>query len=196
MDRRSLGRGARVGDAGRTEAPRPGPGPPPRVGARRPPARLPPTAPYRADAFALALPPGWADATVYTVAGPVADGLPHAVTVSTVAHDGRSVQALADEQVAAVRETLAGGAVLLRDTVALASGAAAERAVVRWSPVPGQVRYQQLVVAVVSGRTVVMAATFTARSRRVLGPEVHRIMLSLAEPGSPGRPGLAPRLGR
>ena len=167
MDRRTtLGRDARVGDTRRVPAP----------------VRPAPTRPYRADAFALALPPGWSDATTHTIAGPVADGRSHGITVATAPHDGRPLAAFADAQVRAAAEALAGAAVLLRDAVALADGSPAERVVVRWSPVPGEVLYQQQVYAVLGERTVTLAATFTARTRRLLGPEVHRTMLSLAAP--------------
>ena len=172
MPRRSLGRDARLGR------------PPSRP---VPPSRTPPTTPYRADAFALALADGWSDATTHTVAGPVADGQPHALTVVTAPHDGRPLAALADGQVRAVLEVLPGGALLLRDAVALEDGSPAERVVFRWSPVPDRVLYQQQVYAVVGDRSVTMAASFTARSRRLLGPEVHRMMLSLAPPSRPGR---------
>ena len=186
MERRSLGGGSRLGR----------PAPPPRPAPE--PPRPAPTSPYRADGWALALPPGWSDATTHTIAGPVADGVAHAVTVTSSDHDGRPLAALADEQTTAVLDTLPGAVLLLHDTATLAGGAAAVRAVYRWSPTPGQVRYQQQVYAVVGGRAVVLAASFTARSRRLLGPEVHRLMLSLAGPDAPAGSGGAvrPRLGR
>ena len=168
MDRRSLGRGSRLGT-------RPAPAP-----------RPSPTTPYRADAFALALPPGWADATTHTVAGPTVDGLVHAVTVTTAPHDGRPLAELADRQIRDALDTLRDGVLLLRDGVVLAGGAEAVRAVFRWAPMPGRALYQQQVYAVAGGRAVVMEASFTARSRRVLGPEVQRVMLSLADPGASG----------
>ena len=190
MDRRSLGRESRLG------SPR-----------QPPPAPLPPTTPFRADAFALALPPGWRDASIVTLAGPVVDGQPHQVTVVATEHDGRALEHLADEQVEAVERTLPGGALLLRDRIALNSGAPAERVVFRWSPVPDRVLYQQQVYAVLDGVAVTMAASFTARSRWLVGPEVDRMMRSLASPASgfpslPLRPepphagSLRPRLGR
>ena len=169
MDRRSsLGRGTRLGD--------------PRRAA---PARLPPTTPFRADAFELALAPGWADATTYTIAGPVMDGQMHLITVVTSPHGGRSLAAFADDQAQAA-ETTFGGTVLLRDAAVLADGSPAERVVVRWPTAAGGVLYQQQVLALVGDRAVTMAATFTARSRRALGPEVHRMMLSLVPPAETG----------
>ena len=187
MADRSLGGGSRLG------APRAAPH------ARRAPAPLPPTTPFRADAFALALPPGWSDATVHTVAGPVADGRAHHVTVVTTAHDGQPLAALADAQAQAALDALPGAAVLLRDAVTLDDGSPAERAVLRWSPAIGDVLYQQQVVAVIGDRAVTLAASFSARSRRALGPEVHRLMLSLAAPAADptsSRPGSIRRLGR
>ena len=120
-----------------------------------------------------------------TLAGPVADGRPHQVTVVAADHDGRPLADLADDQIGAALATLPGAAVLIRDRIALDEGSPAERVVFRWSPVPGQVSYQQQVVAVVGGRTVTMAASFTARSRRLVGPEVDRMMRSLAAAPSP-----------
>ncbi|WP_420457096.1 DcrB-related protein [Rubrivirga sp.] len=185
----------RLGHGSRLGASRPAPT------ARRAPAP-PPTTPYRADAFSLALPPGWSDATTHTIAGPVADGRAHHVTVVTVPHDGQSLAALADAQVRAALDALPGAAVLVRDAVALDDGSPAERAVLRWSPVAGDVLYQQQVVAVVGDRALTLSASFSARTRRLLGPEVHRLMLSLAAPAAgadrsaPGRPVPIRRLGR
>lgn len=140
----------------------------------------PPTTPFRADAFALALPAGWADATVYQIAGPVADGLAHQITVSATPHDGRTPAAVADEQVRAALDALPGAALLIRDALALGGGGRAERSVLRWSS--GRILYQQVLVSVVGGQMLTLGAVFTARSRRALGPEVQRIMLSLAAP--------------
>ena len=186
MERRSLGGGSRLGAR---------PAPPARLAPAPAP---PPTTPYRADGWALALPPGWSDATTHTIAGPVADGLAHHVTVASTPGEGGAAEALADEQVGAVLDTLPGAVLLLRDEVALAGGAVGVRAVFRWSPAADRALYQQQVYAVVGGRAVVLAASFTARSRRVVGDEVHRLMLSLADPDA--RPALReavrPRLGR
>ena len=186
MERRSLGGGSRLGAR---------PAPPARLAPAPAP---PPTTPYRADGWTLALPPGWSDATTHVVAGPVVDGLAHHVTVTSTEAESGAAEALADEQVGAVLDTLPGAVLLLRDAVSLAGGAAGVRAVFRWSPAADRVLYQQQVYAVVGGRAVVLAASFTARSRRLLGDEVHRLMLSLADPGGAGRPvgGLGPRLGR
>lgn len=157
--------------------------------------------PFRADTFALALPPGWTDASIVTLAGPVCDGLAHAVTVAQAPHDGRTLAAVADEQVRAVLATLRNATLLTRDAVACADGTPAERAIFRWSPAPERVLYQQQVYAVVGERVLTLAATFTARSRRVLGPEVQRLMLSLAaeapaEPMAEPTPSPLARLGR
>ena len=128
------------------------------------------------------LPGSWADATTHTFEGPTSDGLAHRVTVTLGPRDGRPLAVLADDESAVLAGALRDGAVVLRDAVALDAGDTAERAVVRWTAADGRALYQQVVWAVVGDRTLTLAASFTERSRRTVGPEVHRLMLSLAAP--------------
>ena len=152
------------------------------INGRAPRRARPGETPYRADGFSLVLPGSWADATVHTFEGPSADGLVHRVTVTSGPRDGRPLAVLADDEAARLAGSLRDGAVLLRDAVALDAGGVAERAVVRWTAAGDRALYQELVWAVVGDRTLTLAASFTQRSRRTMGPEVHRLMLSLATP--------------
>lgn len=149
--------------------------------ARRAPEAPPPT-PFRADAFTLGLPNGWADATIYTLAGPLADGLRHTLTVACAPHDGLSLDAFARAQTDDVLASLPASALLLRDRLTRADGAPAERAIFRWSPLAEQTLYHQQVYTLARGVGLTVATSFTRRSRQILGPEVLRIALSIAPP--------------
>ena len=145
-------------------------------------ARTAPTAPYRADAFALAVPEGWSDATTHTIQGPLADGLPHTVTVASAPHDGLSLTAFAAAQTADALAALPGAVLLLQDELTREDGAPAARSIFRWSPLAGEIRYHQQVYTLLGARGLTVATTFTRRSRQTLGPEVLRLALSLTPP--------------
>lgn len=136
--------------------------------------------PYRADAFVLALPRGWTGSTIHTLAGPLVDGLPHTVTVASAPHGGLALTDYARAQTADVLAALPASVLLLEDALVREDGAPAARAIFRWSPTPGQVLYHQQVHTLAGDLGVTAATSFTARSRRVLGPEVLRLVLSLS----------------
>ena len=180
----------------RRPAPEP-PAAPPALAPRAAPAAAPQpaaplveTRPYRADAFTLALPTdGWRDQTIFQLAGPIADGLQHQVTVTV----DPGVPPVTLAEYAAVRraqleDTLQGCHVLLDDEIALDAGIAAARLVYRWWPSETRRLYQEQLHLLVpapehpdgeqTGYT--LTATFTRKTRRTHGPAVERVMRSFA----------------
>ena len=62
---------------------------------------------YQANAFSITLPDGWTDKTVFSLAGPVSDGMQHNVTI-TVGQDVpfTTVREFAEWQIASAEQEL------------------------------------------------------------------------------------------
>ncbi|HEX7070061.1 MAG TPA: DcrB-related protein [Rhodothermales bacterium] len=148
----------------------------------------PPTLPYRAHRFGIHLYEGWQDKTIFFLTGPVADGVQHNVVVilDDVPKDTRLID-FADTQVRAIEESLHGLRVLSKGMISLANGLPAYRVIYRWYPKEGQRFYQEQIYVVHEAVAYKLTATFTRKTRKTLGPQVERIMLSF-EPGPPQRP--------
>ena len=135
--------------------------------------------PYRADRFTFALGEDWTDETVYTLGGPVTDGVQHNITI----HIEPGVQAAglldyAEEQVQGLNDELTGFRLLKEDQVELSSGLAAYRAIFVWYPAQDQRLYQEQLYVLHQQTGYTLTATFTKKTRKTLGPQVERIMLS------------------
>jgi hypothetical protein len=170
--------------------------PPPKSGTgRRPGARprqtpavpVPPGIPFRADRFTIQLYEGWRDNTIYFLGGPVADGLPHNVVVLVEAKpDAPSLQDFADVQIRSLEDELKGCRVLLRGPVKLYNGLDAIRVLYSWYPADGARFYQEQIFVLHQGAAYKLTATFTKKTRKTLGPQVERIMLSFDPSPPPG----------
>ena len=150
-----------------------GPGP---VAAPTPPAEAAPV--YQAHQFSMPLPEGWQDRTVYTLIGPLNDELQHNITINVepdVPFD--TVAEYADEQVKVLEGELQGCQVLKKEAIALYSGLPAYRALFVWYPTEALKVYQEQIY-VLQGKTAYrLTASFTRKTRKLLGPQVEHIML-------------------
>lgn len=154
------------------------------------PQAAPPTAPYRADAFAMNLYEEWQDKTVFVLGGPAIDEVQHNITV-TVGHDVEVDKLIdfADWQVKSLEETLKGCRLLLKDQVLLDCGLRAYRAIFVWWPTEERRLYQEQLYVLHEARGYVLTTSFTKKTRKTLGPKVERMMLSFVPSGfEPARP--------
>lgn len=147
-----------------------------------------PSFPYQAQRFTMRLYEDWRDKTVFTIAGPVSDGIQHGVVVLVdEAAEVESLQEFADWQVRSLEEELSGCRILLRGPITLYNGMDAVRVVYVWFPAEDVRFYQEQIYILHDGAAYKLTATFTRKSRKTLGPQVERIMLSF-EPTPPPRP--------
>ncbi len=163
----------------------------PRSHAGPPGGRPRPPVPFRAHRFRVWVPPGWRDGSTYLLSGPTVDGFSHRISVAVDPQPAcPSLAPYADAQVDGALEVLDRGRLLLRDRVALSADASgtrgrplegsrdAVRTVIRWQGAERMLFLEQLVVH--AGHTAfVLAAPFTRRSRRILGPEVEDALRTL-----------------
>ena len=142
------------------------------------PRQQAPTALYRAFRFTLPFPEGWQDKTVFTLTGPVTDGIQHNITVVVdEAAGNQSMRDYADWTIMALEEELSGCQVLKEGEIRLANALPAYRVIFAWWPSEKLRLYQELILVLAGGRGYRLAATFSKKTRKTLGPAVERIML-------------------
>lgn len=142
--------------------------------------------PYRADAFTLDLRPGWRDRTVFVLEGPHAHEFQHVLTVNvdTEVDDDMALLDYADLQVANQLDTLRGCRLLKKGYTKLDNGLTAYRAVFVWYPAEDRRIYRDQLFVLHRGTAYTMAASFTKKTRKTLGPRVTRAMHSFEPVGT------------
>ena len=134
---------------------------------------------FRADRFTISLYDGWQDKTVYTIAGPVTDGIQHNIIITVhpdVPMD--SLRDFADWNILAMTEELKSCRLLKQAPITLADGRPAYQAIFRWYPTDELRLYQEQIYVLVDKIGYVITASFTKKTRKTLGPQVERMMLS------------------
>lgn len=153
----------------------------------RPPAPVPSFKPapsladerYEASRFSLPLPDGWSDKTVYTLIGPLTDGVQHNITVSLDPETPfETAKEFATEQLQALEGSLPGIQMLKKEETHLAKGTPAYRAIFKWAPAEDQTLFQQQVYIVDQNTAYTLTASFSRKTRKTVGPTVTRIMLA------------------
>ncbi len=135
--------------------------------------------PYVADTFTLPLPEGWSDKTIFTLTGPVTDGVQHNITINIdreLAVD--SLLDFAALQIQSLENQLRGIRLLKQESVLLANGTPAYRAIFVWYPVEDVRLYQEQLYVLEGGLGYTLTASFTKKTRKTIGPAIERIMLS------------------
>ncbi len=134
---------------------------------------------YRADSFTLIFPDDWTDKTVFTFTGPVTDGIQHNITVS-IQQELLTDNLLdfAEWQIRSLEEELKGCRLLLKESVEMDSGQQAYRAIFVWWPTEDLRLYQEQLYVLHEKTGYTLTASFTKKTRKTLGPQVERAMLS------------------
>lgn len=140
---------------------------------------------YRANAFTLKHPDGWQDKTIFTLVGPVENGIQHNVIVALETDvPYASVRDFAEVQINAMVNELKSCRLLKKGAISLANGLQAFQAIYTWFPTDDLRIYQEHIYILVDKTAYRLAASFTKKTRKTLGPLVERMMLSF-EPGRP-----------
>jgi hypothetical protein len=135
---------------------------------------------YRADAFRLLRPEGeWQDGSVYTLTGPTIDGVTHNITINIDDEvETDSVYDFAAQELALVEAQLEKCRMLVDDPIELDCGEPAYRAIFVWYPEDDLKLYQEQIYVLQNSRGYTLTASFTRETRKRLGTEVERMMLS------------------
>jgi hypothetical protein len=131
---------------------------------------------------------GWQDKTIHTLTGPVVDGVQHNVLITVepgVAFD--SVREYAEWQIGALEAELKSCRLLKKGGLVLASGLPAYMAIFSWYPAEALKVYQEQIYVLHEKIACKLTATFTKKTRKTLGPQVERMMLSFNPAKREGR---------
>lgn len=139
----------------------------------------PPPIRYQGNLFTINLYEGWQDKTVYTITGPVTDGVQHNITIM-VDHEiqADNLSDFADWNVATLENELKGCRLLKQGEITLANGLPAYKAIFSWYPTEELRIYQEQIYILVGKTGYKLTASFTKKTRKTLGPQVERMMLS------------------
>jgi len=139
----------------------------------------PPSIPFRSNDFALRLYEDWHDETLYTITGPVTEGIQHNITIVTDREAGNiSLRDYADWNIDTLETELKSCRLLKKEEIKLANGLPAYRAIFSWWPTNELRLYQEQIVLLAGGKGYKITATFTKKTRKTLGPAVELMMLS------------------
>ncbi len=138
---------------------------------------------YQANSFTLNQLEDWKDKTIYTLTGPVTDGIQHNVVITV--DDEPAFENLIDYaewNIKILEQELKSCMLLKKDEIKLNNGMEAFEAIFSWYPVDDIRIYQQQIYILDNSKAYKLTASFTKKTRRTLGPQVERMMLSF-EPG-------------
>lgn len=134
---------------------------------------------YQANNFNIHLDDIWQDKTVHIFHGPVTDGIQHNIMVN-IDHEPQleNLQDYADWQVRSVEEQLQSCRLLLQDELQLNNRLPAVRAIFSWYPSDDLRIYQEQLYVMSDRKAYTLTASFTKKTRKTLGPQVERMLLS------------------
>ena len=121
----------------------------------------------------------WQDKTIYTLAGPVTDGIQHNVIINVDPDlPFENLIDYAEWQIKTLEEELKGCTLLKKDETKLTNGMDAYEAIFSWFPTDDIKIYQHQIFVLVEKTAYKLTASFTKKTRQTLGPQVLRMMLS------------------
>ena len=141
------------------------------------------TVTYQGNGFTLNQLEDWKDSTIYTLTGPVTDGIQHNVIITIDKEPAfGNVLEYADLQIVTLEKELKSCMLLKRGETKLTNGTDAYEAVFSWYPTDELRIYQHQIFVLVEKVAYKMTASFTKKTRKTIGPAVERMMLSLNFP--------------
>ncbi len=163
-------------------APHPRPAKPRRPIPAPAPASLPKHTPrFQGHGFTMPLPDQWHDRTLYTLAGPMADGIRHTVLVETdAAPQTQDLKTYAEKHITALKNDLAGFRLVRRDTKTMTDGKKAVRVIYAWRPNRHRVFFQEQLYVLHEGQGYKLTTSFTNTSRKEVGPQIEAVMLGFS----------------
>ena len=139
----------------------------------------PPNELFRGNNFSLNIYEDWTDKTLYTLTGPVTDGIQHNVIIThEPGVEMDSVEEYGEWQIQGVLSSLKGCMILKKGPKKLQNGINAYEAIFSWYPTDELRIFQQQIYVLHEKVGYKITASFTKKTRKTLGPQVERMMLS------------------
>lgn len=134
---------------------------------------------FQGNGFTINQLQDWEDKTIYTLTGPVTDGIKHNV-ILTVENDVPfdSLDEYAEYQIKTLEQELKGCMLLKQGHAKLFDGTEAYEAVFKWYPLDDFRIYQHQIYVLHEKTGYKLTASFTKKTRQTIGPQVERMMLS------------------
>lgn len=150
----------------------------------KPPSPQDKTVVFRGNGFTINQLEEWEDKTIYTITGPVIDGIQHNVIINVdreMIFD--NVIDYAEWQIKTLEEELKGCTLLKRGETKLTNGTDAYEAIFSWYPLDDFRIYQHQIYILIDKTAYKLTASFTKKTRQTIGPSIVRMMLSF-NPGN------------
>jgi len=136
---------------------------------------------FIANSFRINLYENWQDKTIHTLTGPVTDGIQHNIIIThefDVEMD--SVKDYGEWQIEGVINSLKGCLLLKKGYKKLYNEIEAYEAIFRWYPTDDLRIYQHQIYVLHNKTGYKLTASFTKKTRKTLGSQVERMMLSFS----------------
>ncbi len=138
---------------------------------------------YQGNGFTLDQLEEWNDKTIYTLAGPVTDGIQHNVIITVDKEPSEdNLSDYADLNIKTLEKELKSCLLLKRGEIKLKNGTDAYEAIFSWHPTDDLKIFQHQIYVFDDKTAYNLTASFTKKTRQTIGPEVLRMMLSINFP--------------
>lgn len=139
---------------------------------------------YQGNGFTLNQLEDWEDKTLYTIAGPVTDGIQHNVIITIDKQPAfDTLIEYAEWHIKTLEKELKSCMLLKKGNTKLADGTDAYESIFSWYPTDELRIYQHQIFVLANKAVYKMTASFTKKTLKTLGPAVERMMLSLNTAG-------------
>lgn len=141
---------------------------------------------YQGNGFTINQLEDWKDSTLYTLTGPVTDGMQHNIII--VKDKDVPIDYLIDYseiQIQALIKELKGCMILKKGVTKLLNEMDAYEVIYSWIPAEGIKIYQHQIYVLVEKSGYKITASFTKKTLYSLGPQVERMMLSFNPSAEP-----------
>ena len=141
------------------------------------------TIPYHGNGFTLEQLEDWQDKTIYTLEGPVTDGIKHNVIVTINPEPGTDdLVEYSQLQIQTIEKELKSFMLLKQGKTKLTNGTDAYEAIFSWYPTDDLRIYQHQIYVFNDKAAYNLTTSFTKKTRQTIGPAVVRMMLSINFP--------------
>ncbi len=134
---------------------------------------------FQGNGFTINQLQDWEDKTIYTLTGPVTDGIKHNVILNVEADlPFDTLKEYAEYQIKTLEQELKGCMLLKQGETKLFDGTEAYEAIFKWYPLNDFKIYQHQIYVLHEKTGYKLTASFTKKTRQTIGPQVERMMLS------------------
>jgi hypothetical protein len=134
---------------------------------------------FECHSFTIEKPEGWKGKTIYTIPGPVENGIQHNVIITVEENSPfNSLLDYADWHIHTLERELNDCRLLKKDKISLANGIPAYEAIFSWYPASDLEIIQRQIFILAHGTGFKLTASFTPETLDTLGPKVEMMIRS------------------